>query len=308
MGGQLKPSDHHFVLYGLGGGLGHVVRSCRLARALAETGAQAIVLLPEEKAWVAATEGVECLSFERTGNAASLRGAINAYLRASAATDLIVDVRARGVLGELVPLPREVKTTLLLRAYRRDRVADLMASLGAYDRVIDMESNLDWLHDPRVEPGLPLGVQTTGMCHVDALLVDGGEASVGQFLDRVASRIESAGFHAERASAEPASYPALSAWKPRLVIGPAGYQLTYECAAARVWHLAIPRPRAFDDQRARANVVAEAPHDPPALEKRAIALLRGSRTRPQVLTGTYDALARRLIRPRATTGRPHLLQ
>ena len=44
--------------------------------------------------------------------------------------------------------------------------------------------------------------------------------------------------------------------RPRVIVGPAGFNLTYEARAAGLTHLAVPRPRRFDDQARRAEAVA----------------------------------------------------
>ncbi|HBQ10735.1 MAG TPA: hypothetical protein DEF51_05945, partial [Myxococcales bacterium] len=44
--------------------------------------------------------------------------------------------------------------------------------------------------------------------------------------------------------------------RPSVIVGPAGFNLTYEARAAGLTHLAVPRPRRFDDQARRAEAVA----------------------------------------------------
>jgi hypothetical protein len=295
------------VLYALGGGLGHAVRACRLAAALGDRGANTIVLLPEDKSWVAGTHHVEHIALERQRRPADLRRLLDAHLRGSRATHFVVDVFARGVLGELVPVPRDVETILLLRAHRAEKLASLVPALAAYDRVIDVESSLDWLRADRVEPTLPLARSVPQAEAVDVLLVAGGDPKLRAFLERLGSRLKALG--ARTALVEPGRerLPALSAYSPRLVVGAAGYNLTYECATAGVWHLAVPLPRPIDDQRLRARTVAEAPRDPVSLERRALALLESDDARPPVSTGTYETLADRITRPPATSALPRRL-
>ena len=139
---------------------------------------------------------------------------------------------------------------------------------------------------------------------VDALLVAGGDPQLRAFFRRLGARLKALGASVGMIEGSRDRYPALSRFSPRLVVGAAGYHLTYECAAAGVWHLAVPRSRPLDDQLLRARRVAEAPRDPVSLERRAIALLDCDDNRAPFATGSYETLADTVIRPPATSAVP----
>jgi predicted glycosyltransferase len=67
----------------------------------------------------------------------------------------------------------------------------------------------------------------------------------------------------------------------RVVVGPAGYNLTYELSALGVWHLALPASRQYDNQELRAERVATVAHAPVAVERRIHAWLDQAALRPR---------------------------
>ncbi|MCB9753561.1 MAG: hypothetical protein H6713_26765 [Myxococcales bacterium] len=65
----------------------------------------------------------------------------------------------------------------------------------------------------------------------------------------------------------------------RVIVGAAGYNLTYEALALGRWHVALPRPRRFDDQRRRAQALALVPRSPIELERVVVRLARSAAPR-----------------------------
>lgn len=199
-----------------------------------------------------------------------VRQAIDAH----EATDMLVDTFPEGLLGEL-------KTHLAVRRWavlrlRRDALSpNFLGAFEHYHAVVDVEPELDWLPHLRIKrlPPLSRRIEVSG----DGVALFGGDHRLDAFLARLAQRLST---HVPVVR--------IASWVqrvPPVVIGPSGYNLTYELARAGAWHLALPRPRAFDDQRRRAAAVAELVESPAALERRALALAREPQFRPRIGDG-----------------------
>jgi hypothetical protein len=81
-----------------------------------------------------------------------------------------------------------------------------------------------------------------------------------------------------------------------VVVGPAGFNLTYELVRTGAWHIALPVPRHYDDQRRRAEQVALLPSSPEAVERRVLALLAHAGPRPPpCAVWPMDRLAEHLL-------------
>ena len=78
----------------------------------------------------------------------------------------------------------------------------------------------------------------------------------------------------------------------KVVVGPAGYNLTYELSALGIWHLALPAARQYDCQELRAQRLAVVAHSPGAVERRVRAWLdQGVARRPGSVRAMSDLAA-----------------
>lgn len=210
----------------------------------------------------------------------------------ASAQALVVDTFPEGVVGELegVTTPR----LGLLRSRRDAGDSRFRDGLAACRAALDLEPALAWL-DAAVDRLAPVARSVATGADEDGsvCLLDGGDEALGQLFDKLGRRLHALGLPVRRRSAS--GPPLIFAARPRVVVGPAGYNLTYELAAAGIHHLAIPRPRPFDDQTRRARAVAEVFPRPEALERRIVELCLQPEPRPAVETATYDAVASWLI-------------
>ncbi|MBX3183334.1 MAG: hypothetical protein KIT72_03795 [Polyangiaceae bacterium] len=290
------------LLYALGGGLGHAVRGACLARELALKGVRVTLLVAEHAGAAAAElldprlpEGVAELVALEPQEAAELRARVVALAERHGASMLWVDTFPDGIHGELRGL--ELPRLALLRA-RRD-VPTLKAQLAGCRFALDLEPNLGWLDFPGVVPVGPVARTVT-----PAPL----EADVGWVLSEPAQRpllTRLATAMSDVSSRLVAPGEALmNSYTYRVVVGPAGYNLSYELARAGVWHVALPAPRRFDVQVARARALGALVTSPQALERRIRALLRHGATRraPEVLD--HRAVVERALRLMATNASP----
>ncbi len=263
MGRQLK-----IVIYALGGGWGHVTRALGLARAFEALGYSARLLAPRGKG-VTETPLVIPVSPSQTPE-------LNRRL--NQADLVIVDVFSRGVLGELQPRPEWVLLT---------RLAKTMP-LPGYDIIIDIEPNLAWSPYDGFGPVAwrPKAVQA------DCVLVPCGRTFDGLF-QKLQPRLAHCGYRVTIASEHPAALDGA-----QVVIGAAGYNLSYEAASVGAHHLCIPQRRRVDDQFRRARAIAETFRNPYALEQRALELLSLKVARPSVPVKTFDQLAQHILRRR----------
>ncbi|HEY6722918.1 MAG TPA: hypothetical protein VI197_02770 [Polyangiaceae bacterium] len=284
MAGQL--TARRFLLYGLGAGRGHATRTGALCAALAQRGAEVRLLVSAGTRAIVQPLGVDPSAVWEVSDAPARAWAL--ALESFAPTDCIVDTFPEGLAHELDPAQRlEARWVALLRCRRDAAAPAFLASLGRYAEILDLEPGLGWA-PPRAKPfgsvvrdvGVALGEPAT-----DVLLV-GTESRQRPFLEHLAARLERAGVRT-RAEPSPAvdrtqaalfSAEDLSA---RVVVGPAGYNLTYELSALGVWHLALPASRQYDDQELRAQRVATVAHAPAAVERRVRAWLDQGALRPR---------------------------
>lgn len=288
-------SQSDVILYALGGGFGHTVRACLLASAIERHGASATVLLPHARQPLAALLGARAWPITRSDDASALRARVDDALRRLAPSQLVVDALPAGVLGELSTLPAVPRRTLLLRLHKRLDTT----GLDAFDDVIDLEAHLAWRPSAiRASSFAPVArepAQVDRSSLVDVALLAGADERMGAFFERLAPRLRAHGCRVVVARGAPRAREALDGRKPRVVVGAAGYNLVYEAARAGVWHVAIPRARAFDDQRRRAEAMAEVAAGPRDLERRVLARLDEG-ARPHVVeAGSFDALAARVL-------------
>ncbi len=275
------------LIYALGGGMGHAVRGSAIAAALAD----GVVLLPEDKGPIAEALGARWRPM-REAPPAALRAAVVDALRDEGAEHLVVDTFPRGLRCELEPLPPVPRRTLLARLCRGVG-ADALG--GRFTEVLDLEPHLGWLQAVGGEPFgpviRPLGA---GPPTVDVLLLPTDPPFQG-LCSRLAAALRREGRTVQVGAAFP---EVLTSVRPRVLVGEAGFNLVYEAARAGVHHLAVPRPRAADDQRRRALAVAELPGSPEALVRRALALSSpDSEPRRALRVREADELAARLDAP-----------
>lgn len=241
---------------------------------------------------------VDVRELPRTASVEDLSRRVEAELEELQAEHLVVDALPDGVLGELRDRSRKLERTLLLRVHVG------LPSLDGYDHILDIEPNLAWF-----EGGIACGpvapVPAERESDVDVLLV-ASDAELTRFFAKLGRKLR-----ARALSVAVASPGELAFWgeepvpmrtldfghlRPRVLVGRAGYNLTYEALAARVVHLALPRARNYDDQARRAKSVCEVLPDPLALEGRVVAIVEGNERRTSdVECVSYAALAQRLL-------------
>jgi hypothetical protein len=280
------------LIYALGGGSGHAVRGALLGVALGEIGPRTRVFVPEGRGELVRSLGADPLECPATSSPAELRRHLYRAIAEHAATDLIVDTFPEGLLGELEANLPGPPAQALLRARRDSASPRFVRALGRYRRVYDLEPHLVWLCPPSGKRVCAYGpvarrLQREDVEH-DVLLV-AGESSLELFFERLAKRLEAGGYRV--ASARPGEFTSAGRARPtrllgaealsaHVVVGPAGFNLTYELAALGVWHVAIARPRRYDDQALRADRVAVTCRSPEAVERRVLQLLAARAERP----------------------------
>jgi hypothetical protein len=285
------------LIYAPGGGSGHATRAGRLAAALVTRGATVRVLVGEGRRGAIPEPDIDVRELPRLARA-DLAMRLQNELDDLEAEHLLVDALPDGVLGELRDQSANVKRTLLVRVHNS------LPALDGYERVIDIEPNLDWMKDASACGPLAPSPSSLEMA-VDVLLV-ASDAQLVRFFGKLGRRLSARGLSVAVACGselalwgeEPRSSGPLDLFRthPRVLVGPAGYNLTYEALAARVMHLAVPLSRRYDDQMRRARAVCEVPTDPEGLEARVVAILEANEERlTEVTCVSYDALARRVL-------------
>ncbi len=176
---------------------------------------------------------------------------------------IIVDTFPAGIAGELTEL--QTPRIAMLRLHRGAHTEGYTRAVASCHRAIDLEAHLGWLDRDDVVAAhpvtMPLAEPEPGD-QVDVLIVGGDELSA--FADKLVGRLRFKGLTVARPNGFPIAWHTL---QPRVVVGAAGFNLTYEALAMDAWHLAIPRPRAHDDQRRRAEELAIVPDSPAQLEE-----------------------------------------
>lgn len=283
----------HWLIYALGGGAGHAVRGARLGAALSQLGVRSTLLVADHAlAWAqGVAPRVVGLAAPDPGAPAearrlALRRAVEGALDESQAEVLVVDTFPGGILGELGPLPEVKRSVFMSRLRSTDRA--FYASCAGFDLVVDLEPNLGWFRERALGLGPVVRRLEPALAEVDVAIVV-SEPSQRAALSRLGGRLG-----ALRTVYITPSSGLRSSYSARLVIGPCGYNLCYELAAAGIWHVAIPAKRAYDDQRLRAAQLGLSVSSPEALERRVWALLSGGE-RPPTLTFDHQHLARALI-------------
>ncbi|MEZ4447121.1 MAG: hypothetical protein R3B72_49035, partial [Polyangiaceae bacterium] len=275
------------AIYALGGGSGHVVRGASLAAALAPRRVR--LLVPWRLAgWATSlAPEAEVVGLSRPASPTALAEAVGHALTGT--FGLVLDSFPEGLLDELEGVHVRGPRLGVLRLRRDAEAPRFRRGLAACDAVIDVEGRLDWLAAAAVRlPGIarPIADEPGDGRGEGVVLLPGGDPALQRLLDKLGTRLAARGV----AVCKPRDGEAPWRGAPRVAVGAAGYNLSYELARAGVHHLAIPRPRPFDDQRRRAEALAEVARDPAALEEAVIARLTSASRPPAPVEGP-EALA-----------------
>lgn len=251
------------------------------------------MLLPEGKAPLATLFDVHAWPVPRREEPGALRALVEEAIDAVHPSLLVVDALPGGVLEELRPLPASPRRALLLRLHTK--VDDEQGN--AFEDVLDLEAHLAWRpRDVRAEAFPPVTRDLApNPTRVDVALFAGEDARLLGFCERLSARVRARGHTVALIAGAPRTPYALEGYAPRVVVGAAGFNLTYEALRARAWHLAVPRARAFDDQRRRARSLAEIPRGPRELERRVLAYVAEGPRPPGPELSSMDTLAERLL-------------
>jgi len=306
MAGQLGPSGRRptaarrVLVYGLGTGRGHATRTGALCLELAQLGAEVRLLIGAGTLGIVRALGVEAAVVCEAGDAPER--AWSRALREFEPTDCVVDSFPEGLYDELRSTERpEARWVALLRCRRDTLSPAFVAGLAGYTEVLDLEPGLGWA--PRearpfgsVVRRLAPGASQTA---TDVLLV-ATETRQRPFLEKLWGHLERAGVRttcvpAPGVARAEAALLTRDLYSAKVVIGPAGYNLTYELSALGVWHLALPAARQYDDQELRAERVAVVAHSPLAVERRVHAWLDQGVSRPPGAVRAMRELAQLLL-------------
>lgn len=291
------------MLHGRGNGRGHATRMGALGRALQSLGAETRLVVDESARGVALAVGTDEARLV-TVTGANFTEVWQRTVATFSPTDVLVDTFPEGLEVPLDPgsFP-SAKWVALLRCRRDSASERFERALEGYTKVYDLEPGLDWA--PRCS--IPFGSVVREMSRVgqpeaigaDVVLI-ATELRHKSFLARLGAHLTTLG-HSVR------SYPGPSTSRfdaelldadvlgAKVVVGPAGYNLTYELAALGVWHLALPVPRQYDCQELRASRVAVTVNSPDAAERRVLAWLEHGAPRPPTNVRTMLELARELV-------------
>jgi hypothetical protein len=286
-----------------------------VARALEARGATTLLAIPREQVSLARAIGVrEWISLE-PAPPLDLRARLAALVAEFDATDWVVDSFPEGIGGELAePIATRARSVALLRLRRDAESPRFVQAVQRYHRCLDLEPHLEWLPQGLGVEALAAVTRDLGDApphpsapesrSPDVLLV-ASETAHRAFLARLADRLALAGTSVTlRCPSDPSAADRLSSagarvtpecpsdpstadrslgareLGARVVVGPAGYNLTYELVRTGAWHIALPVPRRYDDQRRRAEQVATTCSSPEAVERRVLGLLEHAGRRP----------------------------
>src|SRR5690606_24870248 len=164
------------------------------------------------------------------------------------------------------------------------------------DERFDVEPALEWLPPGVAEPCPPVVRALERQPSDLDVLLAAGAGEHAALIEKLGARLARAGLKIEMRS-ERAGLLGARELSARVVIGGAGYNLSYELQRLGSWHVALPCARRFDDQRARAERLALTCGSPQAIERRVLALVYGGGARPAAPTATHADLARRIAGP-----------
>lgn len=285
------------LIYALGGGLGHAVRGASLARALTDLGVAARVLCSDraERAARSLFDDVKGLSRASHPTRAALWRRVEREL--DGCDCMLVDTFPRGILGEFeerAGVPRVLLTRLM-----RDPPSSLKSKAGWAElglaAVVDIEPNLEWLPGPALRCG-PIARWLAPASGTPTLSPGSGPREVAVALtdtrarNRVVKLLEREDIPFDLVDPE----RLMAGCTARIVIGRCGYNLSYELASGRVWHVGLPAERPLDDQAKRAAHLGVAVQSPQALQRRIRSLLQ-AKARPAVDVYEHRVLAERVL-------------
>ncbi|MCA9641139.1 MAG: hypothetical protein KC492_10610, partial [Myxococcales bacterium] len=195
-----------------------------------------------------------------------------------------------GVLGELnvvLPVPRILMTRLVRNPLPALTSRTGWAELGLRG-VVDIEPNLEWLRGPALRCG-PVARRLT---QVDLTPKPVVQVALADDIarKRVIGVLERAGL----AYVVAETGELAQGFCAPIVIGRAGYNLSYELAALGIWHVALPTERPIDDQARRAEHLGASVYSPQALERR-LRTLESAGPRPAGGVIEHAELAARLL-------------
>lgn len=207
-----------------------------------------------------------------------LRPRVLAHCERLGADTLVIDTFPEGLLGELSGRWTGPRRVALLRCRKDATARSFRAAVDAVEAAVDLEPHLDWLEARVPSLGPITRVSATPSEHgqhaLDVLVV-ASEARLLGFSQRLEPRLRALGLNVR--VEDGTSFPLdLERLRPRVLVGPAGFNLTYEARALGIWHIALPMPRSHDDQFKRAEAVAQVVRSPYALERLAAQLCRGA--------------------------------
>lgn len=253
------------------------MRGCVVARALRQRGLEPLVCLPRHNRDLLQRFEVPGEVLARPESPARLRAWVRGL--AQQADAVVLDTFPEGILRELRE-PWTTRPVIGLLRYRRDAAGvDFQHAARALDLAIDLEPHLDWLGD----------LHRVGLGPVCRELVDPGESArvdvmIAAAEPRLLALSERLGPALVRQGLSVSVVrDAGPAWQPRrarVVIGAAGFNLTYELAHYGIWHLAIALTRSHDDQSVRADGVAHRVGSPQAAVRWCVARVRACVSRP----------------------------
>lgn len=290
-----------FLLYGLGTGRGHATRMGALAVALRGSGAIVKLCVSSAAEGVALQMGVS--EHELVACSGAEHRAWESAFERFQPTDCVVDTFAEGLYQELSPDRGSRARWVALLRCRRDVTSEVfLRALDRYALVLDLEPTLEWAPRSAIPFGVVtrlLGPKRVQPVQQDVLLV-ASQARHHAFLDRLRLRLERAGIAVAwyPPPGVPASAAALLSGKAlsaTVVVGPAGYNLTYELSALSVWHVALPVPRRYDVQERRAERIATVAGSPEAVERRIRSWLDRQELRHPVPVRSLTELASALL-------------
>ncbi len=291
-------------MYALGGGHGHAVRGSALAAALERQGAAATVLLPRERVPVAEQLGARVVPMVRPKDAVDLAGAVGRVLEQQQTQLLVLDTFPEGLYDELSAVTAAVPRVALLRCRRDAESERLRRGHAGCVHCFDLEPHLRWRPEAlSAEPFGPVVRPLPSVPAVIDVLILGGEPPLTGLARRLASRLRAAGLrvawtdgeglHGMGTIAPSHPLPPEVLGAP-VVVGPTGFNLTYEVRKLGGWHVALPRPRPFDDQARRARALAQLAGSPQALERLVLQLYRSRPPKREPVVHEADALAARV--------------
>jgi hypothetical protein len=320
-------SGERWLLYALGGGMGHLTRAVALGRAARRRGHLVEVVTNSPFAPGLALEAelgegrVHRLGAELDKHA--VRASIERLLDQVRPGVLVVDTFPRGLGGELAPLLPELRATKVLvhRDLHPDYVErfELARFVDAFDRLLVPGEPAPFAHHPRAAStppwllldagelldvptarsklGVPTGEETMP---VVAVLGCGRPEEVDEYATLAETLQRTPGLRALVRLLSPGTpprlWPALSVMRGiDVLVGAGGYNTVQEARATGTPLVAIARPRLYDRQALRLRASERISTLDEALE-RVRALLRSGSTScherplPSYVNGTHEAV------------------